>query len=273
MVRIACLLVLLPSAAHAWSACGHHLVCLIAYRSLSEAEQQQVAELLTHHPRYEQDFQPPEWVSDRERYPIGYAGEWPDRARELEEFNRPNWHYELGANRVLGKRSAVRVPETLVELPGEATLDTQDLHVLQAIALCRRVLGDASAPPAHRALAISWLGHLVGDLHQPCHAGSLYVGGVFPDGDQGANLILTLQAGNLHAFWDRLLGNQYDEADIRRREREVMNAGPAKLGKRSDRWVRLEPEAWRAESQALAVDYVYTPAVLAHVRAMQSAGR
>ncbi|MEM1304345.1 MAG: hypothetical protein AAGG46_05595, partial [Planctomycetota bacterium] len=46
-----------------------------------------------------------------------------------------------------------------------------------------------------------------------------------------------------------------------------------KLGKRSDRWVRLEPEAWRAESQALAVDYVYTPAVLAHVRAMQSAGR
>lgn len=41
---------------------------------------------------------------------------------------------------------------------------------------------------AYRAIALCLIGQLVADIHQPCHAGSLYMEGVFAesDGDRGA---------------------------------------------------------------------------------------
>lgn len=66
-----------------------------------------------------------------------------------------------------------------------------------------------------------WLSHLVADSHQPCHAGSLYVEKVFPEGDRGANSIPVKQGSNMHALWDGLLGQNYNASDIRRRIVEI----------------------------------------------------
>ena len=159
---------------HAWSACGHHIIAVLAYDLLTPAEQQQVLHLLETHPRFTDDFQVPQNVDTPEKRPywlIGRAGYWPDVARRVPEFNRPNWHYQLGSSLTIGQN--VRVPETPGPLAADATMETMGLHITQAIALCRRVLQHRSQPESDWALAICWLAHLVADAHQPCHAGSL----------------------------------------------------------------------------------------------------
>ncbi len=257
---------------HAWSACGHHIIAVLAYDLLTPVEQQQVLHLLEAHPRFTEDFQVPENVDTPEKRPhwlIGRAGYWPDVARRVPEFNRPNWHYQLGSSLTIGEN--VRVPETPGPLPPDATLESRDLHITQAIELCRRVLQDRSQPAPDRAVAICWLAHLVADAHQPCHAGSLYAEGIFPEGDRGANSIPTKQGRNLHALWDGLLGDRYNAGDVARRSREI----------RGDRqtWAAaeaagttLEPLQWLAESSGFGRTHVYSAEVLDAVDAARRAG-
>lgn len=135
-------------------------------------------------------------MKNRNRYLIGRAGYWPDVARSQPKYNRPTWHYQLGETLSIGE---VEVPVDPVELDPKATLETQELYAIQAIHLCRNVLKDSQSA-GERALAVSWLCHLVADISQPCHAGSLYVEHVFPEGDRGANSIPVKQGRNLHAL-------------------------------------------------------------------------
>lgn len=59
------------------------------------------------------------------------------------------------------------------------------------------LLGDKSAPPAKRLLALKWVVHLVGDIQQPLHAED--------NDDKGGNTVQLQYFGkgtNLHAVWD-----------------------------------------------------------------------
>jgi nuclease S1 len=59
------------------------------------------------------------------------------------------------------------------------------------------ILADRSRPDAERAEALKWVVHLVGDLHQPLHAGDR--------GDRGGNdvrITYDTLPGNLHGLWD-----------------------------------------------------------------------
>lgn len=74
----AALLLSLPSLAGAWSEGGHHVIALIAFDQLDDDQQQEPICLLSAHPRYAQDFDPPENVRDVDRWrisrvPIGPA--------------------------------------------------------------------------------------------------------------------------------------------------------------------------------------------------------
>lgn len=213
---------LLRNAAHAWSECGHHIVAEIAFDLLDETEQAMLLATLAEHPRYAEDFTPPQKVRDVPRWQVGRAGYWPDVARSLPKYNRPTWHYQLGATLVIGDEARVNVPDDPGPLPDDATLDTQELYIVPAIELCKKVMADTSQPPGDRAIALCWLAHLVADSHQPCRAGSAYVAGVFPEGDRGANSIKT-QVGNLHSPWDGLPGRRFDEGDVRRRRLEIVS--------------------------------------------------
>ncbi|MFN3192754.1 MAG: S1/P1 nuclease [Aureliella sp.] len=208
----------LVSPIHAFHEGGHHLIAVMAFDELSDERHSELLSLLKSHPFYSQDFTPPAGIRDINAWRIGRAGYWADVARAYEDFNRPTWHYQLGATLAIGQ---VSVPRDPVDAPGGASLQTQELHVVQAIGLCRRVLWDATAPKRDRALALCWLCHLVADIHQPCHAGSLYVAGLFPEGDRGANWIGTVQGENMHALWDSLLGKQFDEGDLSRRREKI----------------------------------------------------
>jgi hypothetical protein len=258
---------IIPSPSGAWSEGGHHLIGLLAYHLLDDAEKAAFQELLAAHPRFAEDFEAPGNVANADRWRAGRAGYWPDVARDFPEYNRPNWHWEDAVTLVIGDRGAVQLPDHVTKLPRLADIDTQDLHASQAIQLCQRVMGDATETPSDRALALSWLGHLVGDVHQPCHAGSLYAAVAFPRGDRGGNSIDTKQRGNLHALWDGLLGPRYSETAENRRFGEIIN--DAELMARGEKAAKkMDPLDWLEESRLASVKTVYTNEVLAPVRAV-----
>lgn len=261
---------LVVSRAAAWSESGHHLVALLAFDELTPSEQRELLAVLATHPRYAEDFRPLEKVRNADRFRIGTSGYWPDIARKQPKYDRPTWHYQLGATLTLGDVSRLQVPESPGPLPREATLETQELYIAQAVELCRGVLGDLEAAPGDRAIALCWLAHLVGDAHQPCHAGSLYAAGLFPEGDRGANSIPTHQKNNMHALWDGLLGGNYNEGAVRRRveliegKPEYTALGKAALAKPN----ALDPLTWLAESREASREYAYTHEVLGPVTAV-----
>jgi hypothetical protein len=72
-------------------------------------------------------------------------------------------------------------------------------------------LRDKAVPGSIRAYNLSWIIHIVGDLHQPVH-GTSRSSVAHPDGDAGANRVWVRLPGferdsiNLHAVWDGWLG-------------------------------------------------------------------
>lgn len=258
---------MLPTPVRAWSETGHHLIALMAYDLLTPDEQARLLEILAAHPRFDEDFKPPAFLNNETevlRWRIGRAGYWPDIARRDPQYHRGQWHYQLGAALVLGDAKSLDVPKFPGPLPSDATMETEDLYIAQATELCRNVLADKQQTPANRALAVSWLAHLVADAHQPCHAGSLYAAVAFPEGDMGANRIPVGQRQNLHALWDGLLGGRLDTRDIPRRIREITEnpRWPEQAQAATEGPAGLDPLNWLQESRQAAREHVYTPEVL-----------
>jgi hypothetical protein len=65
------------------------------------------------------------------------------------------------------------------------------------------VLLDQQELATARAIALCWVLHLMGDIHQPLHTGSLFTPLLFAEGDRGGNGIRTGNRSNLHADWDQ----------------------------------------------------------------------
>lgn len=263
------LLIVHPGACFAWSEGGHHLIAAIAFSLMTDQERAELLDVLKKHPRFAEDFVPPEKLAnDEERtlWLVGRAGYWPDVARKQPKYHRSTWHYELGPTIVLGKPDGIAVPERPGSLPLDATLETHDLYLSQAVELCRKVLSDKSQPAEYRAIALCWIGHLVADAHQPCHAGSLYMEKVFvkKDGDRGANSIPTKQRQNMHALWDQLLGDEFAQRTNRRRFVEITSSPQlTEIGKIAVSIPGgLDPLVWLGESRKAAIENVYTPEVL-----------
>lgn len=249
-----------------WWDCGHHVVASIAYDKLSPVDRETFLELLTHHPRYAEDFSIPDTIQDDKlatgRWLFGVAAYWPDVARKHPTWSRPKWHYQLGATLTIGRPNEVKVPNTPPPLPSQATLSEQELHIEQAVILCRKVLTNIALPKSERAIALCWLMHLYGDAHQPCHAGSLYTAETFPEGDRGANSIRIKDAMSVHAIWDSQLGRKTDPDSIRKRTLAVASdPGLMLFALRKTR--SSHPKAWLQESRELAKRYVYPVEILA----------
>ena len=241
----------------------------MAFDLLGKEEQAKLVAILERHPRFVEDFAPPEKLPNDEeklRWRIGRAAYWPDVARKQPKYNRSTWHYELGPALVIGDKANMKVPERPGSLPNDATLETQSLYIAQALTLCGKTLSDATQSDADRAVALCWIAHLVADAHQPCHAGSLYMEKVFveEDGDRGANRIITKQRRNMHALWDQLLGPDFELGAVRRRIVEI--TGDDELVERGKQSIAtqkgLSPLTWLVESRAAAIKDVYTAEVL-----------
>ncbi|AEG49670.1 S1/P1 nuclease [Sphingobium chlorophenolicum L-1] len=150
----------------AWGPVGHRITGAIADRNLSGAARAQVQMLLG--------------VED-----LAEAATWPDDMKsDPAEFWRKTaspWHY-------------VTVGEGDHYSPSDAPKEGDAITALKRFTATLR---DARASVEDRRLALRFVVHILGDLHQPLHAG----GG----GDRGGNDVKVTffgQATNLHSVWD-----------------------------------------------------------------------
>lgn len=254
------LFVLFSGPAHSFSESGHHVIAELAFARLDKDLQATLIAVLKEHPRYAEDLKSPANVLDRNGSLIGRASYWPEVASEHEKWSRPTWHYELAATDSVGDIESV--PALPGPLPESANLDTQELHIAQAVELCRKIIADPEAAMSDKAIAICWICHLVVDAHQPCHAGSLYVEHVFPQGDRHATAIRVEPGGNLHALWDGLLEKRFQRADVWRLKQKISGVMFAAMYDVHDLPETLAPETWLAESRNFARKYVYTSEVM-----------
>lgn len=271
--------------AAAWDSVGHRISAIVAIEFLDAEVTHQLMEILSAHPRFQEDFvsEIPRFI-DRDdqdainRWLLGQAAFWPDIARglpdaERERFNRPWWHYADGAW-VRGSAMSqgnlyVGVPEAALT-PGEAasSIVAEDdvSNVLTGIDYNARVLTDPEQPAAQRAVALCWVLHLMGDIHQPLHAGSLFSAALFDSGDRGGNGI-PIGESNLHAVWDSALASGGVDAEVPLTVNAVNAAAPSELEGIESDWT-----LWLDESRTILSASVYPPSVIAAIRESDSNG-
>ena len=151
--------------------------------------------------------------------------------------------------------------------------------MLFGVAQCEKALSDTNADPELRAASLSYLIHLVGDMHQPLHCASLFTD-AYPNGDRGgndfyvmpgqggvhSNLVwdysvksgpsLVAQRGvRLHSIWDGLLGTSANPCTQWNYATEI----DAKYSRASlpELATHRTPKEWSLESRELAIEKAY----------------
>jgi hypothetical protein len=193
------LLLSFSSSAIAWSGAGHMVIAGIAYKELSIGTKEKVNALLKAHPDYQKWAKSftAEGAIDLETFVFLRASTWPDEIRRKHnDYDHPQWHYI---------DYPLRPPNFDFEDVREQTND-----VVFGLKEAEKVVADKKAPAEARAANLSWLEHLVGDIHQPLHCAS-YFSKEFPKGDKGGNSFYVKPATKgikLHSLWDGLLGTR-----------------------------------------------------------------
>ena len=223
---------LLPVGARAWGVVGHRAIARIAENHLTDKARREVAALL-----------------GPETLPL--VSTFPDeiRADPAYKYTAP-WHYL----------------DTTPNLPYAqyvAAIDTmKQPNAYLALQQMMAQLKDPARSKEDRLFALKFVVHLVGDVHQPMHAGH--------SEDQGGNKVAVKFLGkdqNLHSLWDSGLID-YEGFTYTELAQADDHASKAQI----QQWQRDPPATWLFESYQLseplyaeaaqnpAFDYRYYPA-------------
>jgi hypothetical protein len=190
--------------AYAWGDEGHKVVCQIAFDKVKPTTRAVITRLIQ---------------ADGQFQSFSDACTWPDHPRK-------------------------RAGEHFVNLARDASGLTADCGatsrcVVSAIATDFAVLSSSMASDTDKAASLKFLGHWVGDVHQPLHVS-------FED-DRGGNEINVVGdcRGNLHAAWDSCLvleavGNNAQEAA----SKLLAAATPEQI----QAWTQSGPKEWANEA-------------------------
>jgi S1/P1 nuclease len=167
----------LPVNALAWNTPGYMLSGAIAYQILQRENPSTiptVRSVLEKNPWYDSRWKAQlEKLPDTERNEMLFmlAARWADdiRTRDKAESRLP-WHYVDFPFKPEGEPASIQA----IQPPQE--------NILRAVAQNTRILRTGSDPK--RGIALSWLFHLIGDIHQPLHAVQLF-SREYPHGDRG----------------------------------------------------------------------------------------
>ena len=111
-----------------------------------------------------------------------------------------------------------------------------------------------------RAIALAWLFHLVGDIHQPLHAVQLFTVD-YPDGDRGGNQICirVTQAGQpmpLHRFWDGVIASSSNLTRLRNEATALRNRQEFQRTQLTE-LANADFESWAKETFEIATKIAY----------------
>ncbi len=281
LVAFACV----SGVAHAWNDTGHFVIALAAWDSLDPHQRAQVSELMSAHPRFEEDFLarlPRGSVrTDDEaqrRWLFAMASAWPDYARSfhevresaererlVEQNHRSRWHFVNIPTLLVEDRDWEKRLAPVLAPPTRAQWNDPSLNIVQALTASVERLSSPTSRGPDRAIALCWVLHLGADLHQPLHATALFAQGALELGDRGGNELLLERSSNLHALWDGALGVTRDRRKLDAMVR-ALRAHETPAGVRTGEFAD-----WARESQRIASRDAYTPAIRQAVR--QHGGR
>ena len=270
----------------AWDSVGHRVSAAVAVEYLEPGVREKLVAILREHPRFNEDFmgQVPDFIDpgnelEFDTWLLGQAAFWPDIARglprgERSRYHRGNWHYIDGAWLRDAATEQGNVYVGIDSFPdiagpaGEAIRNEGDANnVVVALDYNMRLLADAATEAGRRAVALCWVLHLAGDIHQPLHTGSLFSARLFDSGDAGGNGIDTSE-GNLHAAWDRALREQGILASVDSITGALQSMDLSEIESEPLDWT-----AWMHESRALLTSMVYPEAVEREILAAERARR
>jgi S1/P1 Nuclease len=263
------IILLSASGAKAWDDAGHKTIAYIAWQQMSPAAREKAFNILMSAPEdadlsvfYMQDSRSAT-VKKRELFML--AATWADIVRDRkfknrsEKYHKSNWHYadtfwtqENGQVKIL--------PNPSGEDGGKAVEKLLEFD---------KVLRNVSVSDEEKAIALAWILHLGGDIHQPLHT-SARITELEPKGDQGGNLFLLTpkdtpreQNENLHWFWDSILGriiarNDMSDAEyISMLAEMMMRKYPS--AEMQNRLKLGEFGEWQKEGLRLATTDVFSP--------------
>ena len=218
-------------SALAWGDEGHEVTALIAYRHLTPKAKARLHQLLASDP---DTLTAPDFAS---------RATWADRYRTGHRETAP-WHFvDLELDHPSFETACFGFPPTPAGQPASAG-PSQDC-VVDKISQFRAELHDPATAPAERLLALKFLIHFIGDVHQPLHAAD--------NADKGANCIALEpspggRARNLHAYWDTTVVGDLgaSASDIAARLDANISASDVVT------WRRIDPKSWARESFGLA---------------------
>ena len=208
-------LAVLPLPASAWNIPGHMLSAAIAYQVLQQENPptiEKVKAVLEKHPWYAN-----QWQARLQDVPVADHG--------LVLFMQAaRWADDIRIQRQAAKPSAVALHQLPFKPEGQPASvqirEPEPVNILTAMAENESVVKNET-DPERKAIALAWLFHLVGDIHQPLHTAQLFTVD-YPKGDRGGNEICVrvTQAGqpmDLHRFWDGVItsSSEFDTATKR----------------------------------------------------------
>ena len=205
----------ITSPAYPWGSKGHEIIAAIAEPQLTDTARKRIKELL------------PQGTT------LAEASTWPDKAgRQIPDMD----------------------PYHFINFPKDANTYDQQRDcklrncIIEAIAWYMQVLKSPDAPRNEKRIALRFVAHLVGDIHQPLHAG-------FAE-DRGGNSVDVRFNGrkeNLHSLWDTALVEleQGTPSEIATRIQAVVT------GDDRQQWQQGTPADWALESLAIVRAQVY----------------
>jgi hypothetical protein len=203
------------TSAFSWFDKGHRIVGLIAQANLTADARKEIEKIL------------PASMT------LADAAIWPDHeGRSIRDFDP--LHY-------------VRIPEAARGYDQARDCPEKNCMV-EALKWLATVIADRNAPIMMRRLALHYVAHLVGDMHQPLHAGrAMDQGGIdIPVSYRG-------QTTNLHFFWDtNLVEMERGNAE------EIAKRLTANLTEKERlKWQAGDPKQWTDESLTLVRSHAY----------------
>jgi hypothetical protein len=212
----------LAAPAHGWDDLGHMTVAYVAYQQLTPATRARVKALLKLNPYYTTKWtgMVPKNTAKKnvDQAIFMIAATWPDEIKSDKAYHSdgsqngdrpPN---DPSAKQNVGYTDKARHKywhfiDTPFSEDGTALPAIPDPNAEERIGVLRAALA-SNGKDSLKSYDLSWLLHLVGDVHQPLHCATR-ASASQPDGDAGGNKVTLSCTGcgsELHAFWDDVLG-------------------------------------------------------------------
>jgi len=137
-------------------------------------------------------------------------------------------------------------------------------QAIEALTLNSAMLSNPESGPPERALALCWLLHVLGDIHQPMHVSDLFSKD-FPTGNGGATMSYVLDPVTkkpipLHVLWDSNALRVPSLEEVGKHTKAFMEKYPRSSFPELKAHPFSDPNAfeeWAKESHQVAVDWAY----------------